>query len=112
MFRNPCILFLTRLATLLRSVVLPKLYSNTLLVSLNNRAFIRGHEAGRGTPSLQSNGTTLNSVGPRQHKIRIGVAEERLVTRDTLDTAKPGLELMPIDGLHSGQASQSGHYRV
>ena len=82
-----------RLITLPRAVVLPKLYSNTLLVSLNNRAFIKNLETGNATPSLQSGGITLDGLRSRQHTVRI---EENLVPQDAMETTKPGLELMPI----------------
>ena len=41
----------------------------------------------------------------RQHEVRIEIAEERQVSRDTIETSKGGLELMPIDGL----PSEAGH---
>ena len=82
-----------RLITLPRAVVLPKLYSNTLLVSLNNRAFIKNLETGNATPSLPSGSITLDGLRSRQHTVRI---EENLVPQDAMETTKPGLELMPI----------------
>lgn len=90
------------ICSLPRALVLPKLYSNSLLVSLNNRIFVRDGSSGgkaretSGTVSSQTVGSrTFVHGGQRNEFHHIGVAENSIASR-SLEASKQVIELMPM----------------
>ncbi|KAH9933646.1 uncharacterized protein BXZ73DRAFT_101030 [Epithele typhae] len=105
------------------ALVLPKLYSNTLIVSLNNRAFVRGaiskslNSSSRGTsaafgPTVFSR-NTFEEASRARGGIESGAVhiDVDVVESGTYDGhPKSALELVPMDGAGAAEAGGSARY--
>ncbi|KAH9933651.1 uncharacterized protein BXZ73DRAFT_101034 [Epithele typhae] len=118
-----CVIFLLDTKDLLfecPALVLPKLYSNTLIVSLNNRAFIRGAIS----KSLSSGSYTSGAAGPtvfsrntfqNASRARGGVESGVHIDIDVVENAydgrpKPAVELVSMGAARDAGSGDAMHY--